>query len=211
MTSEPDFIHVFEPGEPGERRSLLLLHGTGGDEIGMQAVGRMLAPGFGRLSPRGQVKEGDSNRFFRRFSEGVIDIADARARALDLADFVSRACGRYQLDRDCLTAVGYSNGANMVTAMMFLRPDCFRDAVLLRPMLPFEPDPELDLAGRRILVLGGADDQVVSPAEVERHVRVLNGAGAMVEGHVLPTGHLLGRRDLAAVRRWLGVSDQPAR
>lgn len=211
MTPAPDFVHLFEPGDPGERRSLLLLHGTGGDEFEMRAVGRMLAPTFGRLAPRGRVREGDKNRFFRRFSESVIDVDDARACAVELADFVARACDRHQIDRALLTAVGYSNGANTVTAMMVLRPDCFRDAVLLRPTLPFEPDPGLDLTGRRVLVLGGADDQVVPPSEVERHLRVLGSAGAEVEGHVLPTGHLLGRRDLEAVRRWLGLAARPSR
>ena len=212
MTDGPvEFLHRFEAPAPGEERPLLLLHGTGGDEVGMISIGRLLAPSFGRLAPRGQVKEGDLNRYFRRFAENRIDPEDARARAAELADFVVEACRRYGVERARLTAIGYSNGANTVTAMLFLRPDCFADAVLLRPFLPFEPPPGLDLGGRRVLVLGGADDQVVPAAEVDRHVRVMSSAGARVEGRVLPTGHLIGRRDLEAIRAWLGLTGKPER
>lgn len=204
MTSPaPGFIHVFEPGVAGQDRALLLLHGTGGDEHDMLSLGKMVAPDFARLAPRGQVKEGDLNRYFRRFAEGVIDPEDARTRAIGLADFVVAAAAQYGIDRRKLTAIGYSNGANMVTAMMLLRPDTFGDAVLLRPMLPFQPDPGLDLSGRRVLVLGGASDQVVSPAEVASHVNALGRTGATVEGTIVAAGHQLARPDLEAIRAWL--------
>lgn len=205
------FDHLHEPAAPGEDRALLLLHGTGGDEAGMMSIGRLLAPGFARLAPRGKVREGNLNRFFRRFAPNRIDVDDARARAVELAAFVAEACRRYAIDPARLTAVGYSNGANTVTAMLLLCPDTFRDAVLLRPMLPFDPPAGLDLAGRRVLVVGGADDDVVPPGEVERHERVLGGVGARVDGTLLPGGHQIGRRDLEVIRGWLGLPEKGTR
>ncbi len=203
MIDPTSFLHLHHPPAPGESRYLLLLHGTGGDERDMGALGRIVAPAFGQLAPRGQVLEGAAHRFFRRLAEGVFDVPDLRRRAGELADWVVAAAAHYRIDRSRLAAVGYSNGANIASAMLFLRPDAFGDAVLLRPMVPFEPDPAIDLVGRRILALGGSLDPVTPPDHLDRLADLLSRRGASVERRVTPAGHGLVRADLEAVARWL--------
>ena len=59
--SELAFTHRYFPGESA--RTLLLLHGTGGDENDLLPLGRELDPAADFLSPRGQVLENGSAAF----------------------------------------------------------------------------------------------------------------------------------------------------
>nr|MDQ2659259.1 alpha/beta hydrolase [Verrucomicrobiota bacterium] len=131
----PDFIHQFVPAAGASGRVLLLLHGTGGDESDLLSLGRALDPAAALLSPRGQISENGSPRFFRRFAEGDFDQADVVRRAHELADFVTTSATRYKFDRAQLIAVGYSNGANIAAAMMLLRPEVLPAAILFRAMV----------------------------------------------------------------------------
>src|SRR6267142_2575543 len=133
--NEPEFIHRFIPAPAGSNVwTLLLLHGTGGDEDDMIPLGRDLDPAAALLSPRGNVLENGMPRFFRRLAEGVFDEEDVIRRAHELADFVGAAAARYEFDPKRVTAVGYSNGANIAAAILLLRPEVFAGAVLFRAM-----------------------------------------------------------------------------
>src|SRR3954465_908284 len=104
-------IHRFVPATEAGRPPILLLHGTGGDENDLLALGRAIAPGAALLSARGKVLEGGMPRFFRRLVEGVFDHDDVRRRANELADFVAEGRERYRIAAP--VAVGFSNGANI--------------------------------------------------------------------------------------------------
>src|SRR3954468_3701953 len=163
MASEDlGFVHRFIPSESQSKTTLLLLHGTGGDENDLLGVGESLLPGANLLSPRGKVLEAGMPRFFRRLAEGVFDEADVRRRANELADFVQDARDAYKLDAP--VAVGFSNGANIAAAMLQLRPEALAGAVLLRAMVPLSGVPAVDLTGKPVLILSGAMDPIV-PAE----------------------------------------------
>ena len=114
------FIHRFEPGNRGDI-TLVLLHGTGGNEEDLIPVGKVLAPGAAVLSPRGNELENGMPRFFRRFSEGVFDLEDLKFRSKELADFVKNASVKYGFDMSSVVLVGYSNGANIAVSMLLLQ------------------------------------------------------------------------------------------
>lgn len=195
--------HRFVPGLPGESRTLLLLHGTGGNEDDLIPLGQTLLPGAGLLSPRGQVLERGMPRFFRRLSEGVFDEPDLRARTSELAEFVSWAASSYGFDAQRVTAVGFSNGANIAASLLLLRPDVLAGAVLFRAMVPLAPDTRPDLRGVRVLVGSGRADPLVPVSEVERLAAMLEEGGAEVTLHWERAGHQLTPGDIDTARAWL--------
>jgi len=203
MTAGTAFVHRFEPAPPGTSDgTLLLLHGTGGNENDLLPVGRTLAPHAALLSPRGRVLEHGMPRFFRRLAEGVLDQEDLVARSHELAGFVAESAKRYGFDAARVVAAGYSNGANIAAAMMLLRPEILAGAILLRPMVPLEKIPPADLRGRRVLVAAGKGDTIVPAEQSSRLAKILGDAGAEVTLQWSPGGHTLDRADLAAAAAW---------
>jgi phospholipase/carboxylesterase len=199
-----DFTHRFIPGsERSAGRTLLLLHGTGGDENDLIPLGRDLDPSAALLSPRGQVLENGMPRFFRRLAEGVFDEEDLVQRAHDLADFVGAAAARYDFDPKRVIAVGFSNGANIAAAILLLRPEVLAGAILLRAMVPIVPPILPDLAHARVLLSSGTQDPIVPAENAERLAALLREAGAKVTLRFEPTGHSLALGDVRAAREWL--------
>lgn len=199
--SAPTFIHRFEAGTKPGATPLLLLHGTGGDENDLLPLGRAVAPDAALLSPRGKVLEHGMPRFFRRLSEGVFDEDDVRRRADELAAFVDHARMRYGITAPM--ALGYSNGANIAAAMLLLQPQALSGAILLRAMVPLTAAPQVDLGGKPVLILSGAQDPIVSADNASRLADILRGARATVEHRTLPAGHGLSNADIAMAHRWL--------
>lgn len=197
------FTHRYVPGTVPGAPTLLLLHGTGGDENDLLPLIPALWPGAGALSPRGQVLEQGMPRFFRRLAEGIFDLDDLRLRASELADFVIAAAAHYHFDPARVVATGFSNGANIASSLMLLRPGVLAGGVLFRAMVPIEPDPLPTQPGTQVLISNGRSDPLVSVAETDRLAALLRETGADVTIAWQPGGHNLTREDLTAARAWL--------
>ncbi len=198
-----EFVYRFLPGRAGSPVTLLLLHGTGGNEDDMIPVGRELSPEAALLSPRGKVLERGMPRFFRRLAEGVFDLEDLVARTHELAGFVEAASASDGFDPQTVFAVGFSNGANIAASLLLLHPRLLRGAILFRPMVPFIPPTPPDLSGTPVFIGAGQADPLVAPAETERLATLLRTAGAPVTLNWAPAGHHLTADELAAARTWL--------
>jgi len=196
-----DFIHEFVPGISD--RTLLLLHGTGGNEHDLIRLGRELDPNAALLSPRGKILEHGMPRFFRRLAEGVFDIEDLKLRANELADFVTAAAKHYNLAADQIVAVGYSNGANIAASILLLRPETLGAAILFRAMVPLIPDNLPDLSSVRIWIGAGDQDPIVPASEARRLVELLRRAGADVTIRFANASHALTEADVKTARHWL--------
>lgn len=199
MTFAHRWIPATAPGLP----TLLLLHGTGGDENDLIGLGGDLLPGAALLSPRGQVLERGMPRFFRRLAEGVFDQDDLRARTDDLAEFVAAAAAERGFDGRRVVAVGYSNGANIAASLLLLRPGVLAGAALLRAMHPLEPNPPPRLDGVPVLLANGRRDPIIPVGSADRLADALISAGAEVRRHWSPGGHQLDQGDVDAAAQWL--------
>ena len=201
MRPQPDFIHEFIPGR--SPRTLLLLHGTGGNERDLIPLGHELDPSASLLSLRGNVLENGMPRFFRRLAEGVFDIEDLKKRTHELADFLVSAAPHYKIDLKQIVAVGYSNGANIAASTLLLRPEILPAAILFRAMVPLTPETPPNLSAVRVWIGGGTSDSIIPASETKELAELLRGAGADVTIRFFEGGHGLTRDDIDAASEWL--------
>jgi phospholipase/carboxylesterase len=201
MRPQPDFIHEFVPGSSA--RTLLLLHGTGGNERDLIPLGRELDPNASLLSPRGKVLENGMPRFFRRLAEGVFDLDDLKKRTHELSDFVIAAADRYKIDMHHIIAVGYSNGANIAASILLLRPETLAAAILFRAMVPLIPETQPNLSSVRVWIGAGSLDPIVPASETKQLAELLRSAGADVTIRFFNGGHGLTPDDVDGAREWL--------
>ena len=187
---------IYEPGEP----TLVMLHGTGGDEREMLEFGKQLRPGVGYLSVRGNEPERGMNRFFRRMAEGVFDEPNLKMRTEELASFVIE-----KVPTGKRIAVGFSNGANIAAAALLLRPEAFDGAALLAAMVPLTPDALPELSGKEILLVSGRQDPMVPMENANRLAAMLRDSGAIVDHFVHGGGHGLDQASFTKTADWLAA------
>jgi phospholipase/carboxylesterase len=206
------FTHRYIPplGRSGKAGStLLLLHGTGGNEDDLVPLGRELDPNARLLSPRGKILEGGRiPRFFRRLAEGVFDIEDLKFRTYELAGFVEKASRIYGFDAHKVIAVGYSNGANIAASLLLLKPQTLSGAILFRAMVPLVPDNPPDLSDKRIFMSSGLRDPIATRQEAERLYGLLRQARAVVDLQWQNSGHELTQDDVYAAKQWLELNKE---
>jgi phospholipase/carboxylesterase len=206
MTEDLGFIHRFVPApDPTSGETLVVLHGTGGSENDLVAIGQAIAPGAAILSPRGNVLENGAARFFRRVAEGVFDPAEVQARGLELARFIRRAVAAYALDPARVFAFGFSNGANAASTVMFVEPGLLQGAVLFRPMLVFEPDNAPDLSGSSVLISAGRTDPIVPTESVSRLAELFRDSHADVTLKWQLAGHNLVPGEVREAAEWVAL------
>lgn len=199
------FVHKYVSAEAGISHpvTLLMLHGTGGDENDLLPLGRELWPGAALLGVRGKVLENGMPRFFRRIREGVFDVEDLKIRTEELAQFITAASERYDFSAEKLIAVGYSNGANIAASLILLHPHSLAAAVLFRVMVPFTPDIIRDFRNLPIFVGAGDRDPIVPRSQAEELAEIFESGGADVTLFRHRGGHELGEDDLEAAKTWL--------
>jgi phospholipase/carboxylesterase len=197
--------YVVAPNRSNKAEStLLLLHGTGGNEDDLLPLGRELDPNAQLLSPRGKILEGGRMpRFFRRLAEGVFDVEDLKFRTNELAEFVEKASRIYGFDARKVIAVGYSNGANIAASMLLLKSQTLSGAILFRAMVPLVPESLPNLSGKRIFMSSGLRDPIATREEAGKLSGLLRQARAFVDLQWQNSGHELTQKDIDAAKQWL--------
>ncbi|MCC7281831.1 MAG: alpha/beta hydrolase [Acetobacteraceae bacterium] len=181
---------------------ILALHGTGADEHDLLALAELVAPGRPVLSPRGPVKEGHANRWFRRFAEGRFDLPDVERRAGELAAWLDAAKAEHGLAGRKVVALGFSNGANIAAALLLRHPGVLAGAVLLRGQATLDATGAT-AAGMPVLLVSGAADPIVPARESARLADALRKAGAALDHRVVPADHGLTQQDVALAKAFL--------
>lgn len=205
--SRDAYIHLSTVPAGPDAPLVFAFHGTGGDEHQFSDLVRQILPGAGLVAPRGDVSEHGAARFFRRRAEGVYDMDDLRERTAKMAGFV--AAHRAARPGRRVLGLGYSNGANILAAVMMAEPGLFDAAVLLHPLIPWEPAPQPGLAGVPVLVTGGQRDPICPLPLTERLVDWFAAQGAEAETALHPGGHEIRMEELQAAAGFLGRAARP--
>ena len=131
-------------------------------------------------------------------------MADLARGTGKMAEFVKAHVAAGKPSR--VLGIGYSNGANILASTIFLDPALFDAAVLMHPLIPFDPAVNGDLKGRRVLITAGRRDPICPPdltARLEASL-LARGADAATVWH--DGGHELRPNEIDAARAFL----QPA-
>lgn len=194
--------HIFNKGTNDNKPTLLLLHGTGGNELDLLPIAGMIDEEASVLSVRGNVLENGMPRFFRRLAEGVFDIEDLIFRTKELNEFLDESAVKYGFDRHNVIAVGYSNGANIAASLLFHYQNALKGAILHHPMVPRKGIELPDLTGTPVFIAAGTNDPICSPSESEELQSLLEKANAKVELHWENRGHQLTLQEVEAAAQW---------
>lgn len=194
--------HLYDEGETFNETTLLLLHGTGGNEHDLLSLARFIDPAANVLSVRGNVLENGMPRFFRRLAEGIFDEEDLIARTAELNDFITKAATEYEFNRNKVIAIGYSNGANIAGSLLFHYENALQGAILHHPMVPRRNIELPNLTGKNVLITAGKQDPMCPPEEAEDLHILLENAGADVETFWMDGGHQLVQGEIRKAKRW---------
>ncbi|MBP0726660.1 alpha/beta hydrolase [Bacillus sp. RG28] len=194
--------HLFNKGQDPSKPTLLLLHGTGGNELDLLPLAGIVDDEANVLSVRGNVLENGMPRFFRRLAEGVFDEEDLIFRTKELNEFLNDASVKYEFDRDNIIAIGYSNGANIAASLLFHYQNALKGAILHHPMVPRRGIELPDLSNKLVFIAAGTDDPICSPMETDELKSLLEKANANVELHWESRGHQLVMQEVKAAANW---------
>lgn len=194
--------HIFNKGQDPTKPTLLLLHGTGGNELDLLPIAGRIDDEANVLSVRGNVLENGLPRFFRRLAEGVFDEEDLVFRTKELNDFLDDAAEKYGFDRDKMIAIGYSNGANIAASLLFHYQNVLKGAILHHPMVPRKGIDLPDLSGKSVFIAAGTNDPICSPMESSELKSLLEKANANVKIHWENRGHQLTLEEVEEAASW---------
>ncbi|RAS81159.1 alpha/beta hydrolase [Priestia endophytica] len=194
--------HIFNKGKDSTKPTLLLLHGTGGNELDLLPIAGRIDDEASVLSVRGNELENGMPRFFRRLAEGVFDEEDLIFRTKELNEFLDEAAEEYSFDRNNIIAIGYSNGANIAASLLFHYKIALKGAILHHPMVPRKGIDLPDLSDKYVFIAAGTNDPICSPMESNELQSLLEKANANVELHWENKGHQLTIEEVEAAGQW---------
>jgi len=195
--------YVYEPSGDPQAKTLLLLHGTGGDERDLLSLTKYFGSGFNVLSLRGNVTENGMPRFFKRLGMGIFDERDLEFRACEMVSFIKQLSIKHNFDTSKIVALGYSNGANIAGAVLTISPDFLAGAILFRPMQPFQnKGPLPDHTGTPIFITTGNLDPTINIIGTEHYIKLLEKSGFDVVHFEIEAGHNLTQEDIDLAVLW---------
>jgi len=193
-------IHLYKKGT--SEKTLLLLHGTGGDENDLLEIGNLIDSEANILSVRGNVVESGMNRYFKRLRPGVFDLDDLEKRTVELYEFINEASKKYEFDRNKVIAVGYSNGANIAASMLFSIENAIKGAILLRPMVPRRDKELVNNRNSKVFIAAGTHDNICPPEESKELASLLEASEADVKLEWINGNHRLTYEEFLIIKDW---------
>ena len=192
--------HIYEVGT--SEITLLLLHGTGGNEFDLLPLAKHIDPTANVLSVRGNVLEYGMPRFFKRLAMGVFDMDSLIEETETLSIFIDESAIQYNFDRSKVIAVGYSNGANIAASMLLHYDQPFFAAMLFHPMVPIRNLEKTNLKNISIFIGAGKNDQMVPDGEIEELNAMFDRSEAKTTIFWSEHGHQLNKEEIDEAKIW---------
>lgn len=182
-------------------RTLVLFHGTGGDENVLLPLARQVAPNMNHLSLRGDVVMNGQRRFCKVSEDSsIMDEEDMLSRVPDLLRTVKDLRDKYGLGE--LWALGFSNGANTISAMILEEKTPFKKAILLRGMNISVDTKNPDLEDMEILIHSGRQDDIIPYTAGIKLENQLSDNNAKVEHKIYDLDHRMRQYEIEDLKEW---------
>lgn len=192
--------HVYQAGT--NDITLLMLHGTGGNEFDLLPLATHIDPNANVLSVRGNVLEYGMARFFKRLAMGVFDMDSLAEETEKLYQFIDEASKQYQFNREKVIVVGYSNGANIAASILLHYDQPFHAALLFHPMVPIRNLSKTNLLNVSIFIGAGTNDQMTPDGEIDELNAMFDRAGAKTNVFWTSHGHQLNKEEIDRAKIW---------
>lgn len=195
--------YIFKGTGNASAKTLLLLHGTGGNEHDLVPLAKNFGNDINILSLRGNVNEQGMPRFFKRLGMGIFDEKDLEFRTHEMVHFLKEIAEKEGFDITKIIALGYSNGANIAGATLLLHPDFLAGAILYRPMQPFKNIQSGKSKNYTPLFFSsGKNDPTVKVGDTNEYLKILNDNNLNVTFYEMNTGHNLTQEDIDLSVAW---------
>lgn len=199
--------YIFKGTGNTSAKTLLFLHGTGGNEHDLVPLAKNFGNDINILSLRGNVSENGMPRFFKRLGMGIFDEKDLEFRTHEMVHFLKEIAVKEGFDITKIIALGYSNGANIAGATLLLYPDLLAGAILYRPMQPFRDIQNGQSKNKTPLFFSsGQIDPTVKVKDTNEYIKILNDNNLDVTFYEINTGHNLTQEDVNLSVEWFKIN-----
>ena len=180
--------------------TLILLHGTGGDEHDLLQIASHLDKEANILSFRGNIVENGMNRFFKRLGMGIYDLESYELETNNLLKSIEELSNKYEFKLENTTVVGFSNGANIALGLIQSN-NIVNNYILYSPDF-INPNKEFpNLEGVNIFISTADNDPFVNAHNMILLTNKLNEKNANLEVFK-QSGHQLTMNTLNESKRW---------
>jgi phospholipase/carboxylesterase len=211
-----DFV-TREPHPDAPRVLAVLLHGVGGDETQLAAIGARLPGDTLVAMPRGQRSiSGDRIGWFREAlgEDGARIVEDEAEEARGkLVDFIGHLQQRFDVPPARTVLVGYSQGGILAASAALTCPAAVAGFALVCGRIPPEIEPQVrpggDHARLHALVVHGRQDDTLEPDWAHRACAWLDALRIAHACRLHEAGHALTAAMEDDVVDWFAAPDRP--
>ena len=191
-------IHIYK--DKGSNKTLIMLHGTGGNEHQMIPLAERIDPTANILSIRGNINENGMNRYFRRFKMGSYDIENYLHETDILINTILNLSKEYNFDLENTTAIGFSNGANIALGVIQANP-VVKNYILLSPDYINKDRDFNNLDNKNIFISTADNDPYVNNLNMETLIRRLTNQNSNLKV-IKTSGHEINNVVLSELIKW---------
>ena len=182
--------------------TLILLHGTGGNESDLIPMASFIDSNASLLGIRGNVLEQGMPRFFKRLSFGVFDQKSLHEESETLYHFIIQSAKTHKFNFNQVTIIGYSNGANILAYMLMHYPLLISRAIMLHPMVPSHILPTVKNQMIKGLITAGLSDTMVPIEQTMDLKKIYDEMSFDCDIKTFNDGHQLTQDELLYVKKW---------
>ncbi len=198
------------PARKKPARLLILVHGLTGDENSMWMLVQHFPLTYSIMAPRAPYPAEDIGYTWRKEGSGSNgfpsddDLIPAENALLEFVDTWGLSNG---YENEQYDLIGFSQGAAMVYLLSLLHPERIRKVAALSGFIPRGQeidDSGKSLAGKKIFVAHGRQDELVPVEMARKSVTLLKEWGARVTYCESDAGHKISRECLQSMEKFFG-------